>query len=238
MLKPWGIEHILYLIVCIILLTTIGIILKKKIKTDKQIEIMFKILGIIGLIAIICTRISLSLDENNFLYLIPDSFCGMTSFLTSLALIFLKKDNLVLHAVWLIGLVGMTTSLLYPDFLIKTTNIFYFSTITCLLHHTITLFNIIMVFVFKYLTITYKKAWTQLVGGIFYIGLGFFLIYVCNIKGAFYIMVPAVKNTKTYFAALLPIYVFVYISLLAIIEFVRYKKRNKNIELDENKPEQ
>ncbi len=51
-------------------------------------------------------------------------------------------------------------------------------------------------------------------------------------------MVPAIKNTKTYFAALLPIYVFVYISLLAIIEFVRYKKRNKNTELDENKPEQ
>lgn len=240
MLKPWGIEHILYLLVCILILVPLAIVLKLKLKNDKQIEIMFKILGLIGLIAIICTRISLSIDENNFLYLIPDSFCGMTSFSASIALLFFKKNNNILHAVWLIGLAGMTSSIMYPDFLYHSNNIFNFSTITCLLHHTITLFNLIMVFVFKYLTLTYKKAWTQLVGGIIYIGLGFFLIFVCNIKGAYYIFVPAVKNTKLYFAAMLPIYIGVYVLVLFLVELYRYKKSKKenNNELENNKPEQ
>lgn len=240
MLKPWGIEHILYLIVSFVVLTTLAIVLKLKLKNDKQIRIMFRVLGLIGLIAIICTRISLSLDENNFLYLIPDSFCGMTSLATSIALLFFKKNNNILHAVWLIGFAGMISSLMYPDFLYHSTNIFYFSTITCLLHHTITLFNLIMVFIFKYLTLTYKKAWTQLVGGIIYIGIGFFLIFVCNIKGAFYIFVPAVKNTKLYFAALLPIYVGIYVLILFLVEFYRYKKNKKenNIEIENNNPEQ
>lgn len=240
MQKPWGLQHIIYLLVCAIILIPLAIILKKKLKTDKQIEIMFKILGLIGLAAIICTRISLSLDENNWLYLIPDSFCGMTSFATSIALLFFKKNNNILHAVWLIGLVGMTTSLLYPDFLHKTTNILYFSTITCLLHHTISLFNLIMVFIFKYLTLTYKKSWTQIVGGVIYIGLGFFLIFVCKIRGAFYILIPAIKNTNLYFAVLLPIYIFVYILIIFLVEFIRYKKNKKenlNTEI-ETKPEQ
>ncbi len=237
MLKPWGIEHILYLIICAIILSITAIILKKKINNDKQIEIMFKILGFIGLVAIILTRISLSIDENNYFYLIPDSYCGITSFLTSISLLFFKKNNIILHAVWLIGLVGMSASLLYPNFLSKTPNIFYFSTITCLLHHTITLFNIIMVFIFKYLTLTYKKAWTQIVFGSGYVLLAFFLIYVCGIKEALNIFVPVVNNTKLYFAAMLPMYVVVYVVLIFIIEFIRYKN-NKNLNIENNKPEQ
>ena len=237
MLKPWGIEHIIYLIVCACILIPLGIILKKKMNTDKKIEIMFRVLGLIGLVAIICTRIAISLDENNFIYLIPDSFCSMTSFLTSIALLFFKKDNLILHAVWLIGLIGMTTSVIYPDFLYETTTLFNFSTMTCLLHHTITLFNLIMVFVFKYLSLTYKKSWTQLVGGVLYIGLGFILIYAFNIKGAFYIMVPAIKNTKLYFAVMLPMYVFLYTLIIFLVEFYRYKKINKNNDIETKKPE-
>lgn len=224
MQKPWGMQHIIYLIVCAIILIPLAIILKKKLKTDKQIEIMFKILGVFGLIAVICARISYALEENNFLYLIPNSFCALTTFILSISLIFLKKNNLILHTVWLIGLTGMTTSLLYPDFIAKTTNILYFGPITGLLHHTISLFNLILIFVFKYVTLTYKKSWTQLVGGAFYIGLGLILIYACGMKDSFYILVPAIKNTKLYFAAMLPIYVFVYILVIFLVEFIRYKK--------------
>ncbi|MBR4496176.1 MAG: hypothetical protein IKP12_03495, partial [Acholeplasmatales bacterium] len=111
-MKVFGLEHILYLLISIILLTITTIILKKKIKDDKKIEIMFRIIGIIGLIVIILNRIAISIRDNNFFLLIPDSYCGMTSLLTSISLLFFKKDNILLHGLWLIAIIGDLVSII------------------------------------------------------------------------------------------------------------------------------
>jgi hypothetical protein len=50
-------------------------------------------------------------------------------------------------------------------------------------------------------------------------------------------MVPAIKNTKLYFAVMLPIYVFVYTLIIFLVEFYRYKKLNKNNDIETKKPE-
>ena len=90
-MKVFGIEHILYLVISILFLTLLGITLKKNVKKDEHIRLMFQIIGLIGLIVIILNRIAISLRDNTFWLLIPDSFCGMTSLLTSIGLLFFKK---------------------------------------------------------------------------------------------------------------------------------------------------
>lgn len=240
MLEIWGIEHILYLVICALILIPLMIILKKKLKDDKQIEIMFRIIGLLGLIAIILNRVSSVIEEKNAWLLIPSSFCGMTSFLTAMGLLFYGKNNNIIQAVWLIGFIGMISTFAYPDFVEDYSNMFEFGCITSFLHHTITLYALISIFVFKYVYITIKKSWLQLAFGAVYIGTGFFLIFVGKVNHAFYLFNPAVSGTELYFAAMLPIYVAVYLVIVGTIEFVRYKKKNKNenIVIENNKPEQ
>lgn len=225
MIHPWGVEHIIYLIICAIILIPLAIFLKYKLKNEKQIEIMFNIIGLIGLIVIIMNRLSISIAHDNYFKLIPSSFCGMSSLLMAISLLFFKKDNNILHAIWLIGFLGMIITLAYPDFVEEGNSIFYLPTLTSFLHHTITLYALIFIFLFKYVNLRISKAWTQLVFGAIYIGTGFFLIYVGKVKDAFYIYSPALKDTILYFALLLPFYILLYSLIIGTIELIRYKKK-------------
>ncbi len=228
MLEIWGLEHILYLIICAVILIPLMIILKLKLKNDNQIEIMFRLIGLIGLIVIILNRIATALEENWGFYLIPSSFCGMSSFLMAISLLFYKKNNNILQAIWLITLIGMITTLAYPDFVESYRSIFELGCITSFLHHTITFYALISVFVFKYVDLTIKKSWLQIPFGIVYIGTGFFLIFVCQVDHAFYLFNPAISGTPLYFIVMLPIYITVYFISMLIIELNRKKKAKQD----------
>ena len=229
MLKVYGIEHICYLLITTIPLVLLMILLKLKIKTDKEKRIMFMILGIIDIISVTINRIAHVVSNGNFIYIIPDSFCGMSGLILGIGLVFFKKDNILLHAIWLIGLTGMIATYAYPDFLEKSSSIFDFLTLTSLWHHTVTLFNLIAIFLFKYIRLTYKKAWIQIPGVIIFIALGYFLIYVCGVKSAFYLNTPAVKGTNLFFYVMYPIYLFVY-ALVLFLAYLYERKHNVKME--------
>ena len=233
MLKVYGIEHIIYLLATTIPLALIMVLLKFKIKSDKSQRIMFMILGIIDILSVTLNRIAYTLDENSWFYIIPDSFCGMSGLVLGIGLTFFKKDNLVLHAVWLIALVGMIATYAYPDFLESSNSIFKFTTITSFWHHTVTLFNLIAIFLFKYMSITYKKAWVQIPGTIVYISIGLFLLFVGHVDGAFYLNQPAIKGTVLYFNAMFPMYLAVYGIILFLVEFSRRKHKKEELVLKE-----
>ncbi len=222
--KVFEIEHILYLVITLLILTALGIFLKKNIKEEKDIEKMFRILGFFGLLFIIISRISISIDRHNAIFLIPDSFCSMTSFLVSIGLLFLKKDNVLLQITWLLALVGNILSLIIPDYLADGPTIFFIPTITALIHHSFTLFEIIMVFIFKYITLTIKKAWTQLFLVLIYLGTGLILVYLIKLPDAFFINKPAVVNTPLRIWLMIPIYITVYFTIILIIELIRKNK--------------
>ena len=225
-MKIFGIEHILYLLISLIYFTIISILLKKYIKDENKINIMFKIIGLIGLILIILNRIALSIRDNNFILLIPDSYCGMTSLLISISLLFFKKDNYILHALWLIGIIGDLLSIIYPGFISNSPSIFYFPTITSFLHHTYTLFSIILIFIFKYINLDLKKSWVQIIAFIFYIIIGLILVYGFNINEAYYIKEPILKNTPLNIWLLLPIYTIIYLSIMIPLTIYKRNKRN------------
>lgn len=228
MLKIYGIEHILYLVIVITMLSMLMVLLKFKIKSDKSQRLMFMILGIIDIISVLINRIALSIESNNYFMLIPDSFCGMSGLVLGIGLAFFKKNNIVLHAVWFIAFLGMVITLAHPDFITKSDSLFYFPTITSLWHHTVTLFNLIAIFLFKYISLNYKKAWVQIPGTIIYIGIGFFLVFVGNVHEAYYLYVPAVKGTFLYFHYMYPMYLAVYALIFFGVELYRKKHKEKD----------
>lgn len=226
--KVFEIEHSLFLIITFLFFFILGFLLKKNIKEEKKIEIMFKILGFFGFLFILISRISLAIDRHNFLLLLPDSFCSMTSYLTAISLLFLKRDNIILHVVWLLALVGNICSLLIPDYLADGPTIFFIPTITALIHHAFTLFEIIMVFIFKYMYLTLKKWWSQIILIVIYIGTGLIFVYGFKAPDAFYIKNPAIIHTELRVWLLIPIYISVYLIIMLTITLIRKKLKHNN----------
>ena len=99
----FGIEHILYIIISTIICGLFVILSYKFTKKESTKVILLKIVGIILFISIMTNRLSqvFRYSDSRWYMIIPDSYCGMTSLVLSLAVIFGKKNNCVLHFTWL-----------------------------------------------------------------------------------------------------------------------------------------
>ena len=75
--KIYGIEHILYLIICIILMVLGFFLIKKYINTEKKLSWLIRFLGLSLFIAIMWNRTSINIGrESFFARFLPGSFCG------------------------------------------------------------------------------------------------------------------------------------------------------------------
>lgn len=72
----FGIEHILYLVV-VLVLSVISIILIKKFVSQEKVHIAVKITSSVLLVCVICSRIFLTVKAGRFIKFIPDTFCSM-----------------------------------------------------------------------------------------------------------------------------------------------------------------
>lgn len=228
-IKIWGWQHFVYLAV-FITIAVIGLICAKKFaKSENSQKIVVKVLAGILLLSIIANRVSISLKTGTFEWtkLIPDSFCGMSSLVLSLAVLCGKPNNAVLHFVWFIALLGGSITMIYPDFIGQASSIFYLPTITGLLHHSIAVVVVVSLFLFNQINVTYKKWFYSLVGFAFYITVGAFLIGALGYSDAFHIITPMLSGTPLTAWVLAPIYAVVYALVLLGFELVRKRKSNK-----------
>ncbi len=155
----FGIEHILYMIITTLSACGGLLLAKKYATTEKSQNIVLKSLAIALFVAIITNRVSqvYRYDTVRWYCIIPDSFCGMTSLVLSLAVLFGKKDNNVLHFVWLLGLFGGISTVIYASFIDQNISFFYLPTISGLLHHSLSATLVVALLMFKQIDITYKK---------------------------------------------------------------------------------
>ena len=159
----YGIGHIVYLIISILLMV-LGIIIIKLVKKEDIYFRIIKISGIILLILILINRISVTYydvviskrEGYSWLNIIPNTFCGLSSLILSLAIIFGKKDNVVLHFISYLGIIGGIITMFYPDFL-ESQNFFDLRSVSGLLHHTIMVWLVIICMLTKYIVPTMKK---------------------------------------------------------------------------------
>ena len=89
----FGIEHILYIIISTLIGSGIVLFSIKYKNDEKKSNIILKVLGSLLFISIMINRLSqvFRYDDVKWYLIIPESYCGMTSLVLSLAVIFGKK---------------------------------------------------------------------------------------------------------------------------------------------------
>ena len=91
--KLFGIEHILYFVITT-LLGSVGLFLARKYaKKEKTQLIILKILAVFLFVFVMANRLAQVFSNGTirWYYIIPDSFCAMTSLVLSLAVLFGKR---------------------------------------------------------------------------------------------------------------------------------------------------
>ena len=226
----FGIEHISYIIIST-LIGGIGMLFAYKYaKNEKTQNIILKCLAAALFIYVMTNRLSqvFRYDTVRWYCIIPDSFCAMTSLVLSLAVLFGKKNNNVYHFVWLLGLFGGISTVIYATFVDQHTSFFYIPTFTGLLHHSFSAIVVVALLMFKQINITYKKWYCTFFGFTSYLTLGAFLMHTFDLSDAFHIAEPLLPNTPLTAWVMAPMYVTAYAIILLVIELVR-KHKNKDI---------
>ena len=229
--QRYGWQHILYIVIFLSLSITGLIFAKKYAKTEKAKTWVVKGLAIALLVAIVSNRISIVFKTPvpEYKWLIPDSFCGFSSLVLSLAVLIGKKDNNVLHFVWLMSLAGGGITTFYPDFLGQNPSFMYIPTITGLLHHSLSALVAVSLFLFDYITLSYKKRYCVVFGFTCMITFGCFLMNVLPFHDAYCIVSPVVADTPLNVWVIAPMYFALYAIIIVIVELVR-KNKSKNIQ--------
>jgi hypothetical protein len=226
----FGKEHLLYIIITTILGSLLITLALKFCKTEKSKNIILKIVASLLFIAIMTNRLSqvFRYETIRWYAIIPDSYCGMTSLLLSLAVMFGKRNNPVLHFVWLLGLFGGISTVIYATFVGQGPTIFYLPTISGLVHHSFSAILVILLLLFKQIDITYKKWYYSLFGFTCYLTLGAFLMHTFKMSDAFHIAEPLISDTPLTTWVMAPMYAVGYGFVLLIIELAR-KHKNRRI---------
>lgn len=231
MIKPFGVEHFLYDLCVLFVFIVTFILINRYVKKEKTLSLLIRSLGLLLLAAILWNRISISLERDNVRLLLPDSYCGTSSLVLSLTAIFGKKDHGILHCVGYTGLLGGLITLIYPDFIGQADSIFYSLTISGLLHHTLMVFILLIMFSKGYIKPSLKK-WRYLpLGLLIYLAYGLALITQLGLDDAMYILNPALPNTIFNWFGLGFIFLVVHFAFLLIWEALT-KKKIKTMEVN------
>ena len=228
-LNVFGAVHWIYLAITLTLSAAGLFCAKKFAKNEKSQKIILKCIAGMLLIWILINRLSQVFRYDNVRWnqIIPESFCGMSSLVLSLAVLLGKKDNYVLHFVWFLALVGAVLTLAYPTFLDQGPTVFYLPTISGLLHHSLALVMVVALLLFNQIHITYKKWYCSLFGFTAYFTVGAFQMSVFGFSDAFHIVEPMLSGTPLTAWVIAPIYIVGYAAVLLTIELVRKHKNKK-----------
>ncbi len=226
----FGIEHILYIVITTLILGGGLFFAHKYVKNKKNINIILKCLALCLFLSVMINRISqvFRYDTVRWYCIIPDSFCAMTSLVLSLAVLFGKKDNGVYHFVWLLGLFGGISTVIYATFLDQGPTFFYIPTITGMLHHSFCATMVVALLMFKQINITYKKWYYTLFGFTCYLTLGAFLMHTFKLSDAFHIAEPLLSGTPLTAWVMAPMYAIAYAIILVLVELLRKKTTEKD----------
>lgn len=224
--QVFGKEHLLYIAFSIVTALVVCLLTACFAKSEKAQNAVMRFAGGLLFVIIFANRLALvfEYEETNWLKLITDSFCSTSSYVLALALIFGKRNNAVLHFVWLISLAGGAIATFYPNFIGQHPSFLYPPTILGMMHPTWSAIVVVLLFICNYLHLTYKKWYCTAIGFGAYLLLGAFLMFVLDYSNPFYMAEPALDGTIFTVWAIAPIYMAVYGLILWIVELVRRRK--------------
>lgn len=229
----YGIEHFTYMGITSALAAFGLICAKKYAKSETSQRMVLKSLALALFVSILTNRLSqvFRYETTDWVALIPDSYCGLTSLLLSLAALFGKKDNDAYHALWILGIFGGISTVVYPAFIDQGPTIFYLPTISGLLHHSLCATLAVALLLFGQIRVTYKKWHCTVFAFTCYLSLGAFLIGALGLSDAFHIYTPLISDTPLTTWVMAPIYAVCYALLLLSVELMRKHKAAKHSNL-------
>lgn len=128
------------------------------------------------MLAISVNRCAIANNNIDLLLLMPGTFCGITSLVFALTVLFTKKDSAFMHFVVYIAFAGAFVMLIYPNFIIGANTIFYpLSSFSGLIHHSIMLLLVLLVFTTGYFKPNIKRWYAVPLGLTCYMTYGLFL---------------------------------------------------------------
>lgn len=231
----YGWQHLTYLAIYFVILVASIILTKLYIKTDKQKTILLKSVAGVLLIFILMNRISIAVKYNNIASFIPNTYCGTTSLLLSLFVLFGKPELKAYHFLFYMGLVGGIATMFYPDFLGQDASFFYIPTISGLLHHSVLLLLCILLLQTKWFTPDLKKWKYFPIGFCCYVIYGLFIMDIFNLDNAMEINGSLIEGTPLNWWFLLIVgSALLFVALYSIELIKKYKNKKLNAKTNEN----
>ncbi|HAX03170.1 MAG: hypothetical protein A2Y45_07035 [Tenericutes bacterium GWC2_34_14] len=210
----YGVEHVTYLIIVISLMILTTWFIKRHIKTEKQLRLIIRVIGILLLIAITWNRISVSMLRSGFDEILPGTFCGTSSLFLAISAITLKKNHVVFHTLIYVGLLGGLLTLFYPEFIGQGATFFYPMTISAMIHHTLMVYLALLMLFTGYVKPALKHWIILPIGLSFYMIYGLFLITELNYNDAMYIYHPILEGTPLNWFVLGMLFLIVHVIFL------------------------
>lgn len=225
----FGVEHILYIVISTFVCGGALLVAKKIAVTEKSQTVFLKVLAAFLFAAIMTNRLSQVFRHHDVQWycIIPDSICGMTSLLLAVGVLFGKRNNGMLHALWLLSLFGGISTVVYATFVDQDASFFYLPTISGLLHHSFSATLSVALFLFGWIELSFRKWYWQVVGFLFYVTVGAFLMQTFRMSDAMHIAQPLLPNTPLTIWVMAPMYAAAYVLIMLVIEWLNKKKKVK-----------
>ena len=231
----FGWQHLTFLAIFIVISVVTLVLVKKYAKSTKSQDIIARCVGGVLLAFILANRIIIAINDGQAIKFIPNTFCGMSSLVLALAVLFGRRNNNVLHFVVHVALVGDILTLCYPDFIGQNISFFYGATISGFLHHATGLYLCLLLELIGWFVPTYKKWINLVVGFMAYITFGCFLIHALNFTHAFYIDHAILSGTPLTIWIIAPVFAVGYAIFMVIVEWIRRKKKKETKPISFNK---
>lgn len=188
--KIYGWQHLVFLAVFIAVSAGAITAIKLKLKSPKALDITVKCLGGALIALLIWNRISIAVFKNNWLMLLPDSFCGVSSLCLGICAIFCKRDALPFHYLIYIAVFGGIANDLFPYYLGQADYFMFPATISGMLHHSFSLDLALIMVITGYVKPCFKKFYAFPLGVCFTLVFGIFLVDALKFETAMYIYSP------------------------------------------------
>lgn len=227
--KVFGIEHILFILVFSVISVAGLVLIRKFCKTEKNKNLSVLIVASLLLAAVIFNRISISAVSGKWLDLIPNTFCGFTSFSFAIfALVIKDKNHPIFHFYIYMALIAGALSTIYPDYIGQASSIWYSKTISGLLHHAIAFDLALLILLTGKFMPDLKKWYCMPLGFVSYITFGLFLNQVFGMSNAMNINKPFVADTPFTWYLVGPLVYIVQIGFLLCFNFIKKKRRKQH----------
>lgn len=225
--KLYGTEHIVYLVCALCVIVAVVLVVQYVCKSEKQRTIALKVVAGLLLLWIVINRISLAVWKQSALQLLPNSYCGMSSLLLSLAVLILKPRNKTYDFLFWLELVGGIATIFYPNFISQADTFWFVPTISGFVHHTLGVLLCIMLVQCGHFRPSLKRWKMFPIGLSIYTIYGLFLYDVLGIPDTMQIDKPLIDGTPLSWWFMLIVGTAAIVVFLVIYELI-VKRINKN----------